>query len=466
MPGNYEIVQGYEKFMKLQTKVSGVSVMTKQGTNTLNLNYQIAHMRTWVKAVAWTDRMLVALVNGVKGNMWYSLFDKIANWDTLLQAWEMVERNQGAAGVDKMSVKRFGTQYVKYLRELLISLKDGTYHPIAIRRAYIPKGNDKKDLRPLGIPAVKDRVIQAAVKLIIEPIFEVEFLPTNYGFRPGRGCKDALRVVDKYIEEGFTWYVDADFKSYFDTIPHDKLMDRLKERIADGKTLNLIESFLKQKIIEENKEWTPFSGAPQGAVLSPLLANLYLHPLDKIMEEKKHRMVRYADDFVVLCESQEEAQKVLKMIKEWVQENGLTLHPEKTHIGNCALEKQGFEFLGYRFEAGQRYVRKKSLDKMKDRIREITKRNNGHSLSTIIQTLNRTLKGWFEYFKHAHWWIFGTLDGWIRRRLRSILRRREKRPGMGKTKTDHIKWPNKFFAKHGLFFMKDAWVHAVANQSR
>lgn len=423
-------------------------------------------MKTWVKAKAWTDRMLVALVNGVKGNVWYSLFDKIVNWDTLMQAWIMVEKNQGASGVDKMSVQKFGRQAGKYLHELLNDLKKGTYLPEAIRRVYIPKGNDKKDLRPLGIPTVKDRVVQAAIKLIIEPIFEVEFLPANYGFRPGKGCKDALRVVDGYIREGFTWYVDGDLKSYFDTIPHNKLMDRLKEKIADGKTLNLIENFLKQKICEETKVWTPFTGSPQGAVLSPLLANLYLHPLDKLMKELNHRIVRYADDFVILCANQEEAQKVLEIVKEWVQENGLTLHPEKTRIGNCALKDQGFDFLGYRFEAGKKQVRKKSLDKLKDKVREITKRNNGHSLTVIIQTLNRMLKGWFEYFKHAHFWTFEQLDGMIRRRLRSILRRREKRPGMGRTRADHTKWPNKFFAKHGLFFMKDAWIHAVANRSR
>lgn len=438
--------------------------MTKQETDTLNLEYQIALMRKWVKAEAWTDRMLVALVNGVKGNMWYSLFDKIANWDTLLLAWFLVEKNHGAAGVDKMSVKKFGLHAEKYLREILKALKEGTYLPEAIRRAFIPKG--KMDLRPLGIPTIKDRIVQAAIKLIIEPIFEVEFLPTSYGFRPGRGCKDALREVDWYLKAGYTWYVDADCKSYFDTIPHDKLMERLKERIADGKTLKIIEKFLEQKILEDCKEWTPVCGTPQGAVLSPLLANLYLHPLDKLMDEKKHRMVRYADDFVILCESQEEAQKVLEMIKEWVQENGLTLHPEKTRIGNCVIEGQGFEFLGYRFEVGRKQVRKKSLDKMKDKIRDLTKRCNGHSLSMIIKSLNPILKGWFEYFKHADHWTFEGIDKMIRRRLRAMLRKREKRPGMGKTKADHIRWPNNFFAKLGLFFMKDAWVLAVANQSR
>jgi RNA-directed DNA polymerase len=444
-----------------------VSNKTKQETDIPENQMQaIAHLKEWVKAEAWTDRMLVALVNGVKGNKWFSLFDKIARRDTMQQSWELVKRNQGAAGVDEISVERFNAQADKYLQEIVLGLKGGTYRPEAIRRRYIPKGNDNKETRPLGIPTVIDRTVQGAVKLLIEPIFEVEFLSSSYGFRPGRGCKDALREVEGYLKEGYTWYVDADLKSYFDTIPHEKLMDRVKEKIADGRTLELIRMFLKQNIMEELKEWTPVNGTPQGAVLSPLLANLYLHPLDQHMKDAKYRMIRYADDFVILCANQEEAQKALEMIKEWVQENGLMLHPEKTRIGNCIEMGQGFEFLGYRFENGNKQVRKKSLDKLNDKIRALTKRSSGQSLHKTIKELNQILKGWFEYFKHAHQWTFERLDGRLRRRLRAILRKREKRPGMGKTKADHAKWPNIFFAKQGLFSLKDAWVHAVANRSR
>ncbi len=452
--------------MKTQERVSTVSEMTKQETDAQNLRSQIALYKNWVKAKAWTDRMLVALVNGVKGNKWYSLYDKIANRDTLMQAWEFVKRNRGAAGVDKISIERFEKHWAKYLREIIDQLLAGTYQPLAIRRVYIPKGNNKKDLRPLGIPAVKDRIVQAAIKMILEPIFEHEFIASSYGFRPGKGCKDALREVNSYIKKGYTWYVDADLKSYFDTIPHEKLMERVEERIADGRTLELIAKYLKQNIIDECKEWTPINGTPQGAVLSPLLANIYLHPLDKLMKEANFRMVRYADDFVILCDSQEGALKALRMVKDWVQANGLTLHPEKTRIGNCINEGEGFDFLGYRFEAGKKQVRKKSLDKLKDKIRDLTKRCNGQSLNNIIQDLNRPLRGWFEFFKHAHEWTFERLDKFIRRRLRAVLRKRDKRPGMGRTKADHVKWPNKFFAKLGLFSLKDAWVLAVVNQSR
>jgi RNA-directed DNA polymerase len=452
--------------MKTQEEASTVSEMTKQAADILNLSKQIALLKSWIKAEAWTDRMLVALVNGVKGNKWYSLFDKIANKDTLKQAWGFVKENQGAAGVDKISIARFDKHWEKYLQEILDQLKAGTYQPLAVRRVYIPKGQNTRELRPLGIPAVKDRIVQAAIKMVMEPIFEHEFIDTSYGFRPGKGCKDALGEVDNHIQKGYTWYVDADLKSYFDTIPHEKMMERVEERIADGRVLEIITKYLKQKVVEECKEWIPETGTPQGAVLSPLLANIYLHPLDKLMKETKINMVRYADDFVILCDSQEGALKALEMVREWVQENGLTLHPEKTRIGNCKNEGEGFDFLGYRFEAGKRYVRKKSLDKLKDKIRENTKRCNGHSLKEIVEDLNSTLKGWFGYFKHAHKWIFERLDGLIRRRLRALLRRREKRPGMGKTKADHAKWPNKYFAKLGLFSLKDAWALAVANQSR
>lgn len=443
-----------------------MSEMTKQGTEAQNLKSQIALYKSWVKADAWTDRMLVALVNGVKGNKWYSLYDKIANRETLKQSWEYVKRNQGAAGVDKMSIEKFEKNWAKYLREIMDQLEAGTYCPLAIRRVYIPKGNSKTEVRPLGIPAVKDRIVQTAIKMIMEPIFEHEFIETSYGFRPGKGCKDALKVVDGHIKKGLTWYVDADLKSYFDTIPHENLMERVRERIADGKVLELIDKYLKQNIVEGAKEWTPIVGSPQGAVLSPLLANIYLHPLDKLMKDANFKMARYADDFVILCGSQEEAQEALRMIEEWVQENGLTLHPTKTRIGNCVNGGEGFDFLGYRFEAGKKQVRKKSLDKMKDKVRELTKRCNGHSLYKIVQDLNKPLRGWFEYFKHAHKWTFERLDGMIRRRLRAILRKREKRPGMGRTKADHARWPNKFFAKLGLFSLEDAWVLISANQSR
>ena len=308
----------------------------------------------------------------------------------------------------------------------------------------------------LTVPAVKDRVVQAALKLVIEPIFEHEFEPRSYGFRPGLGCKDALREVDRHVKAGYCWVVDADLQSYFDSIPHLPLLARVAGRIADGRVLELIQYFLKQDIMEDMTRWTPTSGSPQGAVVSPLLANLYLHELDVEMLQAGLVMVRYADDAVVLCRTREEAEAALTRMRAWVDAHGLTLHPDKTHVGDCRLEGHGFEFLGYRFEAGQRWVRKKSLMGLRDRIRAQTKRNRGDSIECIVASLNPLLRGWFGYFRHAHRFTFSSVDGFVRRRLRAILRRQLHRPGQGHCLRDHRRWPNVFFANLGLFTMSEA----------
>jgi RNA-directed DNA polymerase len=405
--------------------------------------------------------MLAALVMGVKGGKWHSLIDKVSRLETLELGWAQVERNAGAAGVDGVSVKRFAQAQDHYLAELAQGLRDGSYRPEPVRRVYIPKG---KGQRPLGIPAVKDRVVQAALKLVIEPIFEHEFEPRSYGFRPGLGCKDALREVDWYLKTGYCWVVDADLQRYFDTIPHEPLLAKVGQRIADGRVLGLIESFLKQDIMEDLKRWTPISGSPQGAVVSPLLANVYLHELDVEMRAAGFVMVRYADDAVVLCRSREEAEAALTRMRAWVSANGLMLHPDKTHVGDCRVKGQGFEFLGYRFEAGQRWVRKKSLMALRDKIRAKTKRTVGHSIECVIASLNPTLQGWYGYFQHAHRLTFSSIDGFVRRRLRAILRRQKHRPGQGRCLRDHTQWPNAFFADLGLFTMYE--VHQSARQSR
>jgi len=406
--------------------------------------------------------MLAALGNGVKGNKWFSLIDKVYRPSTLQLAWEQVKANKGAAGIDKQSIENFAANEQVYLNELAQDLEQGTYRPQAVRRVEIPKAGGKT--RPLGIPTVKDRIVQTAVKRVIEPIFEKEFLPTSYGFRPGKGCKDALREVDGHLKAGYTHVVDADLKGYFDSIPHDLLTKRIEEHISDGSLLQLLASWLHQDIVRDLERWTPTAGTPQGAVISPLLANLYLHPLDETMSKLGYKMVRYADDFVILCQSAETARQALEEVKVWVEENGLTLHPDKTHVGNCLIEGQGFEFLGYRFEAGRRLVRAKSLKSLKDKVREKTKRSRGDSVLAIIADLNPTLRGWFGYFKHAWPTTFQTLDGLIRRRLRAILRKQEKRPGMGRCYDDHRRWPNAYFANLGLFIMDTAW--AKASQSR
>ncbi len=249
----------------------------------------------WVELAIWTPRMLAALEQGVKGGNWYSLMDKVYKVENLTSGFRKVEANKGSAGVDHVTVEMFGDRWIENLQHLSEQLASGQYRPQPIRRVWIPKPGTK-EMRPLGIPTVRDRVVQAALRNAIEPIFEREFAAQSYGFRPGRGCKDALRRVDGLLKAGYEWIVDVDLKSYFDTIPHEQLLARIRERVADSKVLDLITAFLKQGVMGGLAGWTPETGTPQGAVISPLLSNIYLNPLDHQMANRGTEMVRYADD--------------------------------------------------------------------------------------------------------------------------------------------------------------------------
>ena len=387
---------------------------------------------------------LAALEDGVKGDVWFSLMDKVYNPGNLWSAWAKSASNDGAPGVDGITIKRYEKDVEANLSRLGDSLKDGSYRPKAIRRTYIPKSDGK--MRPLGIPTVQDRIVQGAVRRVIEPIFEKEFARHSYGFRPGRGCKDALRRVDELLKAGYRYVVDADLKSYFDTIPHDQLMKRVGERIADGRVLGLIRMFLEAKIMEALEEYTPSAGAPQGAVLSPLLSNIYLNPLDHHMVQQGYEMVRYADDFVILCKTRQEAESALELVRNWTAEAGLTLHPEKTRIADAQTEP--FEFLGYRFDKGRKWPRDKSKQKLRDRLKPWLKRTSGVSLEATIAKINPSLRGWYGYFKHADRRGLYDIDRWVRMRLRSILRKRHGLRGKGRGR-DHQRWLNEFFADHG-----------------
>jgi RNA-directed DNA polymerase len=404
--------------------------------------------------------MLTALGNGVKGGKWYSLMDKVYSMNNLRSAFAMVKANKGSPGVDHQTIETFEARLEENLCRLGQGLRSGTYRPQAIKRVWIPKP-ETSDKRPVGIPTVRDRVVQAALLNVLEPIFERDFALHSYGFRPGRGCKDALRQVDALLHQGFVFVVDADLKSYFDTIPHDLLMARLREKIADKGILALVDSFLRQRVLDSMECWAPETGTPQGAVLSPLLSNIYLDPLDHLMVGYGFQMVRYADDFVLLCPTEMEAVRALDLVQTWTAQAGLMLHPAKTRIVD-ATTPGGFDFLGYHFERGMRWPRSKSLQKLKATIRTKTPRNSGQSLSAIIWDLNRTLTGWYEYFKHSHRTTFRPLDSWVRMRLRSLLRKRCGGRGRGRG-SDHQRWPNAFFAEQGLFFLTRA--HACACQS-
>lgn len=408
----------------------------------------------WAEPSVWTDRMLTALEQGVKGGIWFSLIDKVYAPANLFASYAKVAANGGAPGVDHVTVEDFTKQLARNLEKLAAQLKDGVYRPQNVRRVNIPKPGTK-ETRPLGIPTVRDRVVQGALRHVLEPIFEQQFAPHSYGFRPGRGCKDALRRVDKLLKQGYRYTVDVDLKSYFDTIPHDKLLDEVRKYVGDSRVLALIEAFLKAEILDGLRPWTPESGAPQGAVLSPLLSNLYLNELDHQMARSGCEMTRYADDLVIQCRSREEAERALALVQAWTTQAGLTLHPTKTKIVDA--ETDGFDFLGYRFVKHRRFPRRKSLAKFRDAIRAKTRRTAGRSLNMIIADVNRTLRGWFEYFKHSHRTAFPELDGWIRMRLRSILRKRQGRSGRGRG-ADHHRWPNAYFTEQGLFSLTMAHV--------
>lgn len=408
----------------------------------------------WVEATVWNERMLTALETGVKGGKWFSLIDKVYALPNLRAAFAKVKANAGAAGVDRQSIKMFEGHLEANLRTLSEELRAGHYRPRPVRRTWIEKLGKRHEKRPLGIPTVRDRVVQTALRNVVEPIYEKEFADQSYGFRPGRGCKQALRRVDALLKAGYRWVVDADLKSYFDTIPHNPLLERVREKVSDGRILDLVSAYLQQPVMESHKQWTPQGGTPQGAVLSPLLSNIYLHPLDQLMAREGFEMVRYADDFVILCRSEAEAQRALERVQQWTASAGLTLHPQKTRIVE-ARATPGFEFLGYHFKRGHRWPRKKSEQKLKHTLRAKTKRTSGVSLSLIIENVSRTLNGWFGYFQHSHRSAFPSLDAWVRMRLRSILRKRQGSKGKGRGR-DHQRWPNAFFTQQGLFSMTTA----------
>ncbi len=417
----------------------------------------------WVEPSVWTERMLTALEKGVKGGRWFSLVDKVYALANLRAGFTKVKTNRGAAGADHQTIEMFEAHLEENLEKLSRWLREGRYRPQAIRRQWIPKPGSKEK-RPLGIPTVRDRVVQTALLNVLEPIFEREYAEQSYGFRPNRGCKDALRRVEELLKRGYTWVVDADLQSYFDTIPHELLMARVEEKVSDGAVIQLLEGYLKQDVMEAMERWTPEGGTPQGAIISPMLSNIYLNPLDHEMEQQGIEMVRYADDFVILSRSEAEAGKALELVRQWTVKAGLQLHPDKTRIVD-ATQEGGFDFLGYHFERNMKWPRKKSLKKFKDTIRAKTKRTNGYSLQTIIENVNRTSRGWFEYFKHSHWTTFSSLDKWVRMRLRSIMRQRAGRRGRGRG-CDHQSWPNAFFSEHGLLSLVTAHVQACQSSLR
>ena len=413
----------------------------------------------WAQPLVWTESMLSTLIeNKVKGGKWHTLYDKVMSRRNLsISAMKVVDK-KGAAGADRQTVDDFEEQQREEIDLLHEQLKDNSYRPLPVRRVEIPKpGSNEK--RALGIPTVRDRVVQTALVHVLEPIFDYTFHDRSFGFRHGRGCHDALRSVETLLNEGYVYVVDADLKSYFDTIPKDRLLELVKQKVSDSALLQLIKKYLDQEIMSELKHWIPEAGVPQGAVLSPMLSNVYLNPLDHLMAAKGFQMVRYADDFVILCRSAFEAEAALEEVRAWVEAVGLTLHPDKTHIVDS--REKSFDFLGYSFRGRFRFPRAKSHRKVIERIRELTPRKSGESLEYMIARINRSLRGWFNYFRHCFWNVFGSYDAMVRVRLRRLLLKRNRKNSQKLSRTR--RWPNDYFAAYGLYNLSEA--HACFVQS-
>jgi RNA-directed DNA polymerase len=399
----------------------------------------------------WTPRMLEALARGNQGRQWHTLMDKVFSPKTLSLALRAVCENQGAPGVDGQTTQSVAQKAAEEIATIQRLLYENKYEPRPAKRVWIDKAGSTQK-RPLGLPTVRDRIVQKSLHIILEPIFERDFCAHSYGFRPGRQAQQAVERVEDLLKEGYHWVVDADIKGYFDNIPQDQLMTRVREKIADGQVLGLLEKFLRQGVMESGKKWQPTeSGTPQGAVMSPLLANIYLDPLDKLMEARGIKMTRFADDFILQCRTQPEAQEALEVVRQWMEKSGLELHPQKTKIVD-ATQHGGFEFVGWHFERGYRWPREKSQQQFKDAIRQKTQRSNGKSLKAIIAQVNLTVRGWGNYFRGGVRTISPKLDSWLRMRLRSILRKRDQRKGCGHG-LDHNRYPNAYFAEHGLIFL-------------
>ncbi len=429
--------------------------------------------------------MLTTLREGVRGGKWHTLIDIVYSLENLFFAARRVVYKKGAAGVNHQTTDDFSEHDRDEIQRLQEHLRADTYRPAAVRGAWIDKpGSTEK--RPLGIPTVRDRVVQTALVYVIEPIFDNTFHERSFGFRHGRGCHHALECVEQLLNDGYVFVVDADLKSFpfrrnasrhdagscfiraaarttrprrFDTIPTDRLMQLVQQSLSDRRVLGLIQKYLDQNIMDGLSEWTPDAGVPQGAVLSPVLSNVYLNPLDHLMAGLNFQMVRYADDFVILCRTAEEAQTALEVVQQWVTENGLTLHPTKTQIVDS--RETSFSFLGYSFRGKLRFPRAKSNEKLQNRLRELTPRKSGESLQCVIAKVNSMLRGWFGYFRHCHPSVYASIDSHLRVRLRRLLLKRHRRNPQRVCRTQ--RWPNAFFADHGLYNLGEA--HASFFQS-
>jgi RNA-directed DNA polymerase len=394
----------------------------------------------------------------------HALYDKVCRLDTLQRAWEMVKANRGVAGVDGQTIQAIeesGTGI--FLHQLWEEMKVGCYQPQPVRRVYIPKPDGRQ--RPLGIPAVRDRVVQAAMKIVIEPIFEADFQPCSFGFRPKRLAHDANEVIRQTVNKGYNWVVDADIQSYFDTIDQEKLMDMVAKRISDRRILKLIRKFLKAGVLEEGKVRVATSGTVQGGVFSPLLANIYLNYLDKLWMERCRQvgvLVRYADDLVILCHSETEAQETLRRLGIVMERLGLKLNMAKTRMVNLSEGREGFDFLGFHhrkvhsWRNGKKYLQRwpgrKAMNAIREKVRTIAgaRQRLKQSLKEVIDDLNPVLRGWGNYFAVGNSSRqLQAVDSYVRERLCLFLSKKHHRSGRGWAE----RWQHVNFRQEGLYHL-------------
>jgi group II intron reverse transcriptase/maturase len=379
-------------------------------------------------------RRLADWINPTGARKVHSLVDKVYQRKNLEMAWEKVKANRGSGGVDGQSLEAFAAQLDQQLNRLQSELKDETYQPQPVRQVQIPKAGKPGEFRMLGVPTIYDRVCQQALLNRLEPIFEPVFDEANFGYRRGRSTKDAMRKVWKEIQSGQEWIVDADLRDFFGSVNHEKLLTLIAQQVADGRVLRLIRAMLKAGSYGKGRLFPSESGTPQGSVVSPLLSNILLTPFDREMRRKGYQLTRFADDWVVTCQSATEARAAINAALRILSELSVQLHPQKTRVVHV---RRGFEFLGYLVRRGRQlqlptskivtgaksgglyaYPREKSIQRFKDRVRQLTRRCVPLKTKDLIEQLNPVLRGWGHYYKRAHVrTLFNKLDHWIERRI-------------------------------------------------